>query len=77
MESKNVVNEFGVTSTPTSPMGMLSVAQQREIAEVQSKMIIAKTCPRDEKLSLDRIIQSCCREKLAKSATYLYSRGGT
>jgi len=71
-------NEFQ-SLTPAAPAfsGMLAVAQQREIAEVQSKMIIARSCPRDERAALDRILMACGRKTLAESALYTYSRGGT
>lgn len=57
--------------------GMIAVAQQREIAEVQSKMLIARANPRDERAAMDRILQACTRPSLAESALYCYNRGGT
>jgi len=76
METELVKNEFNMTPAPAYG-GMMAVAQQREIAEVQSKMIIAKMNPRDEKAALDRILNACTRPKLAESALYSYARGGT
>jgi hypothetical protein len=55
---------------------MIAVAQQREIAEVQSKMLIARANPRDERAAMDRILQACTRPSLAESALYCYNRGG-
>lgn len=52
-------------------------AVQREIAEVQGAMVIAKRFPRDEKIALDRILNTCQRPGLAETALYTYSRGGT
>lgn len=57
--------------------GMIAVAQQREIAEVQAAMMIARMNPRDEKLAKDRILQACTRPKLAEVALYQYNRGGS
>lgn len=57
--------------------GLMGVAQQREIAEVQSKMIVARMNPRNEKKALDRILQACTRQNLAEKALYSYNRGGT
>ena len=77
MAAELVKNEFGAAEPAGVSGGMLAVAQQREIAEVQSKMIIAQRFPRNEKMALDRILQACTRLKLAESALYSYSRGGT
>lgn len=71
------VNEFAVTKKTDTAQGMMAVAQQREIAEVQSKIILARRFPRDEKEALDRIIMACGRVRLAETATYEYRRGGT
>jgi len=51
--------------------------QQREIAEVQAAMVIAKRFPRDQRESTDRILQACTRPTLAEGALYSYSRGGS
>jgi hypothetical protein len=40
-------------------------------------MVIAKKFPRNEKLAVDRILNSCTRKTLAESALYSYARGGT
>lgn len=49
----------------------------REIAQVQSQMVIAKKFPRDEALVQQKISGMCSRLGLASSACYVYSRGGT
>ncbi len=54
-----------------------SPAIAREVATVQSQIIIAKRFPRDEQASLRRIEQVCSRPKLANSAMYAYSKGGS
>jgi len=51
--------------------------QQREIAEVQAAMIIAKRFPRDPVAAMDRIMNACTRPTLAEGALYSYSRGGS
>lgn len=56
---------------------MISIAQQREMAEIQSMMIIARANPRNQQASIDRIVDACTRPKLAEAATYEYARGGT
>lgn len=51
--------------------------QQREIAEVQAAMVIAKRFPRDQIEAMDNILQACTRPSLAEGALYSYSRGGS
>lgn len=56
---------------------LTEVAMQREIAEVQAAMTIAKRFPRDHLHAIDRITIVCQRPALAEGALYTYSRGGT
>lgn len=56
---------------------MIAVAGQRAAAEVQAAMVIAQKCPRDEVNSHNRIMKACSRPRLAESAFYSYSKGGT
>lgn len=62
-----------------NPAGGLQemAAQSREIAEIQSAMVIAQRFPRDEKICIDRILTLCQRQSLAQKAMYSYARGGT
>jgi hypothetical protein len=78
MATERIENEFGPSAVATrGPSAMVAVAQQREIAEVQTKMMLARANPRNEKEALDRILQACTRPTLAESALYSYNRGGT
>ena len=52
-------------------------SQQREIAEVQAAMLIARMNPRNQIEAMDRILQACTRPTLAQAALYSYSRGGS
>lgn len=63
--------------TPPAATGMIAVAQQREVAETQAKMMIARMNPRNEQAALDRILNACTRPGLAEAAMYSYVRGGT
>ena len=56
---------------------MVVATTGREVAEIQSAMVIAKRFPRDQRLSYDRIMTACQRPGLAETATYQYARGGT
>ena len=74
------INPFGGAerSVPASAHNAVAVAQQqREVAEVQGAIAIAKRFPRDQVQAMDRILQACTRPSLAESALYSYSRGGT
>lgn len=72
-------NPFGSASIATraSNNAMADAGQQREIAEVQAAMVIAKKFPRDPIAAMDRILQACTRPTLAEGALYSYSRGGS
>lgn len=55
----------------------MAAEQQRVQAEIQSRLMVAKSCPRDEVDALDRIKTACERPGLAENSEYSYSRGGT
>ncbi len=57
--------------------GLIAVEQQRAIAEVQARMMIARANPRDAERCRDLILEDCNRLSLAEEAMYSYSRGGT
>jgi len=56
---------------------LTDIATGREVAEVQSSMIIAKKFPRNQTEAIDRIMIACQRPGLAEGALYSYARGGT
>ena len=56
---------------------MMETQNQREVAEIQSALVIAKRFPRDQVKAMDRILQACARPTLAEGAMYQYARGGT
>jgi hypothetical protein len=60
-----------------APGGLISVEQQRAVAEVQARMLIARANPRDPMRAMDQILQDCTRVGLAEGALYQYARGGT
>ena len=78
-EVEQVANPFaeaGVAARP-SVGALVAVEQQRVVAEVQARMMIARANPRDPVKALDLILQDCMRPSLADCAIYDYSRGGT
>lgn len=73
------INPFGAVSAGAgAPRGAMTEALvQREVAEVQAAMLLAKKFPRDPIAAMDRILNSCSRQTLAESGMYQYSRGGS
>jgi len=55
--------------------GLVSVEQQRAVAEIQARMIIARANPRDPLRAMDAILRDCTRPTLAQQAVYSYARG--
>ena len=60
-----------------APAVLAEATAQREVAEVQAAMLIAKRFPRNQARATDRIMVACQRPTLAESALYTYARGGT
>jgi hypothetical protein len=52
-------------------------SQARELAETQTKYLMAERFPRDEVKAMDRILNSFSRAGLAERSQYQFSRGGT
>lgn len=71
------LNPFGSQSSGGPSTALAEAGAQREIAEVQAAMVIAKRFPRDPITAMDRILQACTRPTLAEGALYSYSRGGS
>lgn len=75
---KDVIPFSGLPEVPQEAPSVLGDAvAQREIAEVQAAMTIAKRFPRNQAKALDRILVACQRPTLAEGALYSYARGGT
>lgn len=75
----NDLNPYaGDRQQPLQVVGALGSAEaQRAVAEVQARMIIARSNPRDPIRCVDAILSDCARPSLAQLATYQYARGGT
>lgn len=73
-----VVNPFGSqTVAARAAGGLVSVEQQRAVAQVQAAMIVARSMPRDRIAVMDMILQDCTDVSLAEEAEYEFSRGGS
>lgn len=57
--------------------GLITVEQQRAIAEVQAAMIVARSMPRNVLRAEAMILQECTNPELAEEASYAYNRGGS
>lgn len=74
------LNPFGEVKPLANQNQWNSIAQaeqQRAIAEVQAAIMLARANPRDQVAAMDRILNECSRQRLAETAVYQYSRGGT
>jgi hypothetical protein len=71
-----VANPFGDTERASVSAGALQ-QQSREVAETQTKYLMAERFPRDEVKAMDRILNAFSRPSLAERAQYQYARGGT
>lgn len=72
-----VANPFGEGQLPSAQTAGLRQSQARELAEMQTKFVMAQQFPRDERKAMDGIINAFSRPGLAERAQYQYSRGGT
>ena len=77
MNNEITTNPFGVSAPKSASNAIAQSDQQRAIAEVQAAMVIARMNPRDQRASMDRILNACTRPSLADAAVYTYARGGT
>lgn len=73
------LNPFASERQPVQQIvGALGNAEaQRAVAEVQARMIIARSNPRNAIKCVDDILADCQRPSLAQLAIYQYARGGT
>lgn len=77
-EVATVRNPFAGDQTEVRVLtGLVGVEQQRAVAEVQARMMIARANPRDPMRASDAILHECTRPTLAAAAIYSYARGGT
>lgn len=68
-------NPFGTAVVAQETAG-LRQAQSREMAETQTKFLMAQHFPRDERKAMDGILNAFARTTLAERAQYAFQRGG-
>lgn len=78
MTNITTLNPFGNPAAVTTPGSSAAQTSDsaRAIAEVQAALMIARMNPRDQRVSMDRILNACTRQTLAESAVYAYNKGG-
>lgn len=78
MTNITTLNPFGNPASVTTPGSYAAQTSEsaRSIAEVQAALMIARMNPRDQRASMDRILNACTRQTLAESAVYAYNKGG-
>ncbi len=78
-QPSRTANPFGMGEVANArPNGLVSVEQQRAIAEVQARMIIARANGEANPIrASEMILNDCTRPTLANRAVYQVSRGGT
>lgn len=72
-----IANPFEGQTPRAATNAVAQSDQQRQIAEVQAALMIARMNPRDPIVAMDRILNACARPGLAESALYSYARGGS
>lgn len=72
----STANPFAIAQTRSNNTALADATRDKQVAEIQGQMVIAKRFPRDPISAVDRILNACTRPTLAESALYSYSRGG-
>lgn len=70
------LNQALSTPRPAAASQSTSIEQSRAIAEVQSMVVVAQNCPRNEALAIQKMREACGRIALAEMAFFKFPRGG-
>lgn len=71
-----VPNPFGARPPAAATAGHVAM-QSRELAEMQTRYLMAQQFPRDERKALDGVVNAFSIPAVAERAEYEYARGGT
>lgn len=71
-----IENPMAIAQTSKQMSVGMAQSEQREIAEVQAMVMMAKRFPRDQIAAMDRVINAFSRPTLAEASQYQYSKGG-
>lgn len=72
-----VESPFAANTAPAADTAASRQNQSRELAETQTKYLMAERFPRDERAAMDRILNAFSRPTLAEKAAYQFARGGS
>lgn len=72
-----VASPFGARAVATQESAGARQNQSRELAETQTKYLMAQRFPRDVVANMDKILNAFTRPTLAEKAAYQFARGGT
>lgn len=79
-KTNQMVNPYAVQQGGRLPEGVnagaVTIEVQRAIAEVQAKLMIAKSMPRDPVAAWEKVMKACSLPGMAEAAFYSYKRGG-
>ena len=75
--SNAIESPFGNTRAELAQTAGARQSQSRELADLQVTYLMAQQFPRDEKASMDRILNAFTRLSLAEKSQYEYARGGS
>lgn len=77
VERSQIANPFGQRATGLVETSGTRQGQARELAEMQTKYLMAQQFPRDERACMDKILNAFTRPTLAEKAQYQFARGGS
>jgi len=75
-----IESPFAAQQPRTSALAETSGAQQaqaRELAEMQTKFLMAERFPRDERRAMDGVLNTFSRKTMAEMASYAFAKGGS
>lgn len=72
-----VANPFGTKTSAITETAGARQSQARELAEMQTKYLMAQKFPRDVIANTDRILNAFTRPALAEKSQYQFARGGS
>lgn len=72
-----VESPFGQSQSALAATAASAQNQSRELAETQTKYLMAQRFPRDVVANMDRILNAFTRPTLAEKAQYQFARGGS
>lgn len=73
----NLNTALGTRAVSPAASQSTTIEQSRAVAEVQSMVVVAQNCPRDEASAIQKMREACGRIALAELAFFKFPRGGS